>query len=548
MAYCLTVQHALHILYLQHPNVLLPKKHHHTPPQQYTLGADTKRNIGIAEEFPIFQKNVKSPLHPPSLYRSTSCPPCTLTINSHSRKVALEQKTSSMQLNNLSQTSLSSRDKDLPPVPPLDTARPAAFLLASPTSPADVLALEMARFQKLKAQQQKKKTRPAPLLNLDKAKQPQLNFVESLKTLDILDEPQTRKRQTVISSISPTKLVYTPSPRDQKLPIWGSASPVATTYGSLGYDLRDEKFVHLKDLGLGNLGVVLKVLHVPLQKTMARKIIHIESKQDVQTQIIRELRIMHEVRSPFIIEFYGAFLRPNNSIVLCMEYCNCGALDKILLLCDNGQFPVPALKKALYSILSGLTYLYNTHKIIHRDIKPSNVLMTHKGEFKLCDFGVSRELTNSILMADTFVGTSTYMSPERIQGLTYGVKSDIWSMGLMLYELATGKSIWVDDDADQSKPAGPEGILDLLQRIVNEDPPCLSNKTNKLTGAPYEPDLCEFIESCLVKDDAKRKSPQELLANEQGFLKGVPEGVYDKDVKAWAKTIRKRNKEKNEAS
>lgn len=458
-----------------------------------------------------------------------------------------------MQLNNLSQTSLTSRDKQLPPVPPVDTSGSAGFSLASPTSPADVLALEMARFQNLKAQQQKKKNRPAPLLNLGKpreTKEPQTNFVESLKTLELLDEPQTtRKRQTVISSISPTKLVYTPSPRDQKLPIWGSASPVATTYGSLGYDLRDEKFVHLKDLGLGNLGVVLKVFHVPLQKTMARKIIHIESKQDVQTQIIRELRIMHEVRSPYIIEFYGAFLRPNNSIVLCMEYCNCGALDKILLLCDNGQFPMAALKKALYSILSGLTYLYDTHKIIHRDIKPSNVLMTHKGEFKLCDFGVSRELTSSILMADTFVGTSTYMSPERIQGLTYGVKSDIWSMGLMLYELATGKSIWIDDeDADQSKPAGPEGILDLLQRIVNEDPPCLSNKINKLTGAPYEPDLCRFIESCLVKEDAKRKSPQELLAEELGFLSGVADGVYDKDVKAWAKTIRKRNKEKNEAS
>lgn len=363
-------------------------------------------------------------------------------------------------------------------------------------------------------------------------------------------DPTTRKRQTVVSSISPTKSVYTPSPRDQALPILGLDSPVATTYGSSGYNLKDENFVHLKELGLGNSGVVLKVLHIPLQKTMARKVIHIESKQDVQTQIIRELRIMHEVRSPYIIDFFGAFLRPNNSIVLCMEYCNCGALDRILALCDDRQFPTPALKKVLFLILAGLTYLYDKHKIIHRDIKPSNVLMTHKGEFKLCDFGVSRELTNSILMADTFVGTSTYMSPERIQGHNYGVKSDIWSMGLMLYELATGKSIWVDsddtNDDDSSKPAGPEGILDLLQRIVNENPPCLSNKINKVTGRPYDKDLCDFVESCLVKDDTKRKSPHELLDAQGGFLNGVAQGLYDKDVKAWAKTIRKRNKERNE--
>lgn len=473
-----------------------------------------------------------------------------------------------MQLNNSSQTLLTSaREKELPPVPPPRLEIPPnqeplkSPTLASPGAAPhpDVSEAEMSRFQKLKLQQNKKKTRPAPLLSLDLANKPsQLMLIDSFKTLSTdpqnQESPANFKRQTVISSISPTKSVYTPSPRDQNLPILGNppysnqASPVATTYGTSGYNLKDENFVHLKELGSGNSGVVLKVLHVPLQKTMARKIIHIESKQDVQTQIIRELRIMHEVRSPYIVEFYGAFLRPNNSIVLCMEYCNCGALDRILSLCDNRQFPLPALKKVLYSILLGLTYLYNNHKIIHRDIKPLNVLMTHRGEFKLCDFGVSRQLTNSILMADTFVGTSTYMSPERIQGLTYGVKSDIWSMGLMLYELATGKSIWVDDDStgDKSKPAGPEGILDLLQRIVNEDPPCLSNKIDKVTGKPYEKDLCVFVESCLIKDDSKRKAPQELLDDHQGFLKGVAEGLYEKDVKAWAKTIRKRNKEKNE--
>ena len=64
----------------------------------------------------------------------------------------------------------------------------------------------------------------------------------------------------------------------------------------------------------------------------------------------------------------------------------------------------------------------------------------------MCDFGVSRELTNSLAMADTFVGTSMYMSPERIQGLDYGVKSDVWSTGLMLIELASGVPVWSEDD------------------------------------------------------------------------------------------------------
>jgi mitogen-activated protein kinase kinase len=73
-------------------------------------------------------------------------------------------------------------------------------------------------------------------------------------------------------------------------------------------------------------------------------------------------------------------------------------------------------------------------------VKPSNILLSHTGALKLCDFGVSGELINSI--ADTFVGTSTYMSPERIQASPYTVKSDVWSLGITLLELGGGQYPW----------------------------------------------------------------------------------------------------------
>lgn len=483
-------------------------------------------------------------------------------------------------LGNGSQLSLSSnKEKDLPPIPP---AAAATDSLLAPKSlhrknvkqlsftpplpvPPTVYSAEASRFERL-GRDKRSRTRPAPLLHLGLPKQ----LITSLEGLELADplagmeplsgldpisglelEPSAastqRKRQTVISSISPTKSVYLPLPAEA-LPGGNSGSsqpspapttPLLTMSSSL--TIRNEDLVHLKDLGAGNFGVVLKVLHVPLLKTMAMKIVHVDLKQEVQTQIIRELRIMHECRSPYIIEFYGAFVRSSNSIVICMEYCNCGSLDKIVLLCNPRQFPLFVVKKLLFAILSGLTYLYDTHKIIHRDIKPSNVLMTHRGEFKLCDFGVSRELTNSLAMADTFVGTSTYMSPERIQGLAYGIKSDVWSMGIMLYELVSGQSMWLDDADDASRPSEPEGILDLLQRIVNEQSPTLVGKHNRHSKLPYDPALCLFIDHCLIKDDQQRKSPRELLG--EPLLDGVARGVYDKDVRAWAKTIRKRHKE-----
>lgn len=383
------------------------------------------------------------------------------------------------------------------------------------------------------------------------------NIINQISTLD-LNPPAhklkfVRKKQTVISSISPTKSTSSMnSPNDLD-----NASPIYSTTNLFKFNSKD--LVTLKYLGAGNSGNVSKILHVPSQRIMAKKIIPIELKTIIQNQIIRELKILHECQSPYIIEFFGAFINNNNTVVICMEYCNCGSLDKILLIITPKQFPILVLKKLSYSILKGLVYLYENHKIIHRDIKPSNVLMTHRGQFKLCDFGVSRELTNSLAMADTFVGTSTYMSPERIQGLEYGIKSDIWSMGLMLVELATGKSIWHDDkktnetnddDNDdefkQSNP-GPEGILDLLQRIVNEDPPTLSNRIDPVTNKPYDDQFCQFINLCLIKDDKIRKSPWDLLAlKDCNFLDDVKNPVNDKQVKAWAKAIRNVQKEKLE--
>lgn len=421
---------------------------------------------------------------------------------------------------------------------------------------------------------------------------PSINNSNSINTSNPHKHKFVRKPQTVISSISPTK--SNSSMSSPKEPTSASttgsintrgttntsvsnaddtdgeeykSSPVVSTTSTIKFNNKD--LVTLKDLGSGNSGNVLKILHIPTQKIMAKKIIPIELKLIIQNQIIRELKILHECQSPYIIEFYGAFIN-KNTIVICMEYCNCGSLDKILSLVKPNQFPLPVLKKLTYSILSGLVYLYETHKIIHRDIKPSNVLMTHKGQFKLGDFGVSRELTNSLAVADTFVGTSTYMSPERIQGLEYGIKSDIWSMGLMLIELATGKSIWHDDnqsysydDEDNDKTIlpkghshngsgsyqGPEGILDLLQRIVNEEPPHLNNKISLVTKEPYDPELCKFIDYCLIKDDKARKSPWDLMSSdlECGFLADVNDGGLDKQVKSWAKNIRKLHKDKNES-
>lgn len=170
-----------------------------------------------------------------------------------------------------------------------------------------------------------------------------------------------------------------------------------------------------------------------------------------------------------------------------------------------GPVRVDVLGKIAEAVLGGLAYLYSAHKIMHRDLKPSNVLVNSKGQIKLCDFGVSSELEGSI--AETFVGTGTYMAPERIQGSPYTVKSDVWSVGLTLMELAIGKFPFGGGDDDGDGPGGPQGILDLLSQIVLEPPPKLPKSD------AFPPILEDMIAHCLMKDPAERPTPRELYVS-----------------------------------
>ncbi|KAN0063346.1 MAP kinase kinase (MEK) [Thecaphora frezii] len=307
-------------------------------------------------------------------------------------------------------------------------------------------------------------------------------------------------------------------------------------------DLKNEDLTTLSELGAGNSGTVTKVLHEKSGTVMAKKVVFIDAKPTVRKQILRELQILHECNSKYIVSFYGAYLNEPH-ICMCMEFMDKGSLDAIYK--KYGPISAEICGKIAVVVVHGLTYLYDVHRIIHRDVKPSNILVNGMGQIKICDFGVSGELINSI--ADTFVGTSTYMSPERIQGDQYSVKSDVWSLGVSVIELALGRFPFADGDGDSDdeddlpadlagtlSPTRPnphlasrpdakdkakrrksragvslEGssvqmsILDLLQHIVNEPPP-------KLPEGKFPKEMEDFINLCLVKDPAKRPTPKDL--------------------------------------
>ncbi|KAJ5667982.1 Dual specificity protein kinase FUZ7 [Penicillium maclennaniae] len=283
-------------------------------------------------------------------------------------------------------------------------------------------------------------------------------------------------------------------------------------------DLRSEDLVTLKELGAGNGGTVSKVMHASTKVVMARKIIRVDAKENVRKQILRELRVGHDCNSPNIVTFYGAFQNEARDIVLCMEYMDCGSLDRISK--DFGPVRVDVLGKITESILAGLVYLYEAHRIMHRDIKPSNVLVNSRGDIKLCDFGVATETVNSI--ADTFVGTSTYMAPERIQGGAYTVRSDVWSVGLTVMELAVGRFPFDTSDsaAGDRASAGPMASQER----------CLP------------PILHDFVGKCLLKKSEERPTPRELY-DKDAFLQAAKRTPVD--LQDWAISMMERHNRKS---
>ena len=152
-------------------------------------------------------------------------------------------------------------------------------------------------------------------------------------------------------------------------------------------------------------------------------------------------------------------------------------------------------------MLEGFHYLHKVMKVTHRDIKPSNILLNTNGIVKIADFGVSGTIENTVDCMNSWVGTVTYMSPERITGLSYYSDTDLWSMGLLLVECATGKFPYPDPE-DKVQDLG---FWELIQYITIKPSPMLDQSKG------YSSELCDFVSIILRKNGGTRSSAAELL-------------------------------------
>lgn len=258
------------------------------------------------------------------------------------------------------------------------------------------------------------------------------------------------------------------------------------------------------ELGTGAYGRVDCMRHASTDVLMAVKKIRTTSDQAENRRMLRECKVgSGSLPCPYTITFFGAMFR-EGFVWICMELMH-KSLEKVCsLVYDtlNETIPEPVVGKIAEATLKALYFLKTDLNVMHRDIKPSNILINLEGEIKLCDFGIAGELVNSLALTD--IGCKPYLAPERIDGGVtsesggYDHRSDVWSLGITLYEVAVGKF-----------PYPP--VKNMYQRIsaVKFEPsPTLP------TDRKFPPDFHNFVTICLTKNYHDRPKYGTLISHE----------------------------------
>lgn len=281
-----------------------------------------------------------------------------------------------------------------------------------------------------------------------------------------------------------------------------SSNGVSSAGGGASYVLSPDDLVVLTTaeggfLGKGSSGAVRRATVTRTGVVLAVKEIKITSQAHL-SEIRRELETLYESgdysSSRFLVDFHGAYSH-EGSVFIAME-CLDGSLNEV-------QKPVPprVISNIIRGVLQGLVYLHRTRHLIHRDLKPSNVLFNRTtGDIKISDFGVSSTLDGTKGDAHSFVGTVTYMSPERLRGEVYSYAADIWSLGLLAAELALGKCPFASLRGESTEAR----FWSLLQHLSHDGPALV---------LPEELDLklVDFIAACVAKNPDQRPTCTELL-------------------------------------
>jgi eukaryotic-like serine/threonine-protein kinase len=251
----------------------------------------------------------------------------------------------------------------------------------------------------------------------------------------------------------------------------------------------------LDTIGTGANSRVARAFDPMIGRTVAIKLFpsQLASGQG-RERFIKEARVVGQISHPSIVALHDMGIEESTSTpYLVMEYVEGQPLERLL---DKGSIPYPRACAWTAEVASALAVAHRKG-IIHGDVKPANILINEEGRVRLTDFGMARLASHD--SADSpLLGTPAYWCPEQILGKPQDARSDIFSLGVILYEMITG-----------NRPFDSDSLQGICSRVLSSTPLPPSHTNPSLPAG-----LNELVASCLAKDPAHRRNSGDDLADD----------------------------------
>jgi len=307
-----------------------------------------------------------------------------------------------------------------------------------------------------------------------------------------------------------------------------SAPPLPPRDPLIGQIIGEGRYKVEKVIGTGGMGTVYACAHTKIPKKFALKVLKgdLARNPEIAQRFLDEAKAAPSIGNEHIIEVTDFGLLSDHSPYFIMEYLEGQPLDKVMA--GDKPLALPRLIHIGRQLAEGLSAAHQKG-IIHRDLKPGNIFLVQKGSVrdfvKILDFGIAKfeKADTELTMVGSVLGTPRYMSPEQAEGKKVDQRSDIYSLGVLLYKMASGKTPFTAND-----PIG------LLKAHISEPPPSLLS----LKPAPQEipAGLDAIVLKCLAKNPAERyQSMDELMADLEKLSVGeVPQAESERSVRVLA--------------
>ena len=242
-------------------------------------------------------------------------------------------------------------------------------------------------------------------------------------------------------------------------------------------------------IGQGSMGVVYKCIDTVLNRYVALKTLNLQmaSNTEIRERFYREAKILANLTHTNIVQVYE-LKEYENFCYIVMEYLEGESLKSII----SNKKPLSPLSKLeiVRQIATGIAYAHSKG-VIHRDLKPANIFIRDDGVVKILDFGVAKLKTSDMTAKGVILGTISYMAPEQLRGADVDERSDIFSIGAIMYEMFS-----------YQKPFNATSVTEVMSKIVNKMPDYIPRATK---------DINDIIFKCLAKNPNERYQKAEKL-------------------------------------